>query len=84
MELEKQSVLRTRCLIRVEREVRARAWLRVALAGAMDSGREAPLVSIPGVSILLRDAQGCEQRLQLPKPLILTPPKAEAKTCAVW
>ena len=49
--------------------------LRVALAGAVDFRGEVPLVGTPRVCILARDAKGIEQRLQLQKHFVLTPPE---------
>jgi hypothetical protein len=49
--------------------------LRVVFARAVDFRSKIPLVCAPIVCIIPRDAKGREQRLQLQKPLILTPPK---------
>ena len=49
--------------------------LCVALARAVDFGREIPLAGAPIVGIVARDAKGREQRLSLQKHCILTPPE---------
>src|SRR3954453_12863793 len=51
--------------------------LRIALAEAVDFGREVPFVSAPVVGIVARDTKGREQRLQLQKYLVLTPADVE-------
>jgi hypothetical protein len=49
--------------------------LGVALARAVNCGREVSFVGTPGVCIVARDAERLQQCLQLYKDLVRTPPK---------